>query len=93
MANMSLKKNPMPSQDPIVRGKNFLEVATGYTKEMAIDEAQRCLLCKNPRCMSGCPVHIHIPEFVGLVAQGKFEEAYQVISKSSSLPPFQSSKG
>ena len=86
MANMSLKKNPMPSQDPIVRGKNFLEVATGYTKEMAIDEAQRCLLCKNPRCMGGCPVHIHIPEFVGLVAQGKFEEAYQVISKSSSLP-------
>ena len=86
MANMSLKKNPMPSQDPIVRGKNFLEVATGYTQEMAIDEAQRCLLCKNPRCMGGCPVHIHIPEFVGLVAQGKFEEAYQVISKSSSLP-------
>ena len=86
MANMSLKKNPMPSQDPIVRGKNFLEVATGYTEEMAIDEAQRCLLCKNPRCMGGCPVHIHIPEFVGLVAQGKFEEAYQVISKSSSLP-------
>ena len=83
---MSLKKNPMPSQDPIVRGKNFLEVATGYTKEMAIDEAQRCLLCKNPRCMGGCPVHIHIPEFVGLVAEGKFEEAYQVISKSSSLP-------
>ena len=86
MPNMSLKKNPMPSQDPIVRGKNFLEVATGYTQEMAIDEAQRCLLCKNPRCMGGCPVHIHIPEFVGLVAQGKFEEAYQVISKSSSLP-------
>ena len=86
MANMSLKKNPMPSQDPIVRGKNFLEVATGYTQEMAIDEAQRCLLCKNPRCMGGCPVHIHIPEFVGLVAEGKFEEAYQVISKSSSLP-------
>ena len=86
MANMSLKKNPMPSQDPIVRGKNFLEVATGYTKEMAIDEAQRCLLCKNPRCMGGCPVHIHIPEFIALVAQGKFEEAYQVISKSSSLP-------
>ena len=86
MPNMSLKKNPMPSQDPIVRGKNFLEVATGYTKEMAIDEAQRCLLCKNPRCMGGCPVHIHIPEFIALVAEGKFEEAYQVISKSSSLP-------
>ena len=86
MANMSLKKNPMPSQDPNVRNKNFLEVATGYTEEMAIDEAQRCLVCKNPRCMNGCPVHIHIPEFVSLVAQGKFEEAYQVISKDSSLP-------
>ena len=86
MANMSLKKNPMPSQDPNVRNRNFLEVATGYTEEMAIDEAQRCLVCKNPRCMNGCPVHIHIPEFVSLVAQGKFEEAYQVISKDSSLP-------
>ena len=86
MPNMSLKKNPMPSQDPIVRGKNFLEVATGYTKEMAIDEAQRCLVCKNPRCMSGCPVHINIPTFVSAVAKGEFEEAYQVISKSSSLP-------
>ena len=86
MANMSLKKNPMPSQDPIVRGKNFLEVATGYTEEMAIDEAKRCLLCKNPRCMGGCPVNIRIPEFIALIAEGKFEEAYQVISKSSSLP-------
>ena len=86
MANMSLKKNPMPSQDPNVRNKNFLEVATGYTEEMAIDEAQRCLVCKNPKCMGGCPVHIHIPEFITLVADGKFEEAYQVISKSSSLP-------
>ena len=86
MANMSLKKNPMPSQDPNVRNKNFLEVATGYTEEMAIDEAQRCLVCKNPRCMNGCPVHINIPTFVSLVAQGKFEEAYQVISKDSSLP-------
>ena len=83
---MSLKKNPMPSQDPIVRGKNFLEVATGYTQEMAIDEAKRCLVCKNPRCMGGCPVNIRIPEFVSLVAEGKFEEAYQVITKSSSLP-------
>ena len=86
MANMSLKKNPMPSQDPIVRGKNFLEVATGYTEEMAIDEAKRCLVCKNPKCMGGCPVNIRIPEFVSLIAEGKFEEAYQVISKSSSLP-------
>ena len=84
--NMSLKKNPMPSQDPNVRNKNFDEVATGYTPEMAMDEAMRCLRCKNPKCMGGCPVHIHIPEFITLVAEGKFEEAYQVISKSSALP-------
>ena len=84
--NMSLNKNPMPSQDPKVRNKNFDEVALGYTEEMAIDEAKRCLQCKNPKCMGGCPVHIHIPEFISLVAEGKFEEAYQVISKSSSLP-------
>ena len=84
--NMSLTKNPMPSQDPNVRNKNFLEVATGYTAEMAMDEAKRCIQCKNPRCMGGCPVHIHIPEFIDLVAEGKFEEAYQVISKSSALP-------
>ena len=84
--NMSLKKNPMPSQDPNVRNKNFAEVATGYTTEMAIDEAKRCLQCRNPKCMGGCPVHIHIPEFIALVAEGKFEEAYQVISKSSALP-------
>ena len=84
--NMNPKKNPMPSQDPNVRNKNFLEVATGYTEEIAIDEAKRCLQCKNPRCMGGCPVHIHIPEFISLVAEGKFEEAYQVIAKSSSLP-------
>ena len=86
MPNMSLKKNPMPSQDPIVRGKNFLEVAIGYTKEMAVDEAKRCLVCKNPRCMTGCPVKINIPTFISLVAEEKFEEAYQVITKSSSLP-------
>ena len=84
--NMSLNKNPMPSQDPMVRNKNFNEVALGYNEEMAIDEAKRCLQCKNPKCMGGCPVHIHIPEFISLVADGKFEEAYQVISKSSSLP-------
>lgn len=86
MANMRLTRNPMPSQDPNVRNKNFLEVALGYTEEMAIDEAKRCLVCKNPKCMGGCPVHIHIPEFIALVAEGKFEEAYQVIAKSSSLP-------
>ena len=84
--NMSLTKNPMPSQEPDVRNKNFLEVAIGYSEEVAIDEAKRCLNCKNPKCMSGCPVKVHIPEFIALVAEGKFEEAYQVISKSSSLP-------
>ncbi len=84
--NMRLTRNPMPSQDPNVRNKNFKEVALGYTDEMAIDEAKRCLQCKNPKCMGGCPVHIHIPEFIALVAEGKFEEAYQVINKSSSLP-------
>ena len=84
--NMSLNKNPMPSLDPKTRGKCFGEVALGYSEESAIDEAKRCLQCKNPKCMGGCPVHIHIPEFIGLVAEGKFEEAYKVISKSSSLP-------
>ena len=79
-------KNPMPSQEPNVRNQNFLEVALGYTEEMAIDEAKRCLICKNPRCMGGCPVNIRIPEFIGFVAEGKFEEAYKVITKSSSLP-------
>ena len=84
--NMNPKKNPMPSLDPNIRNKNFFEVALGYTEQMAIDEAKRCLQCKNPKCMGGCPVHIHIPEFINLVADAKFEEAYQVISKSSALP-------
>ena len=86
MPNMSLTKNPMPSQDPNVRNGNFLEVALGYTAEMAIDEAQRCLNCKNKPCQSGCPVQIDIPEFISLVAKGEFEAAYQSIAKSSSLP-------
>ena len=86
MANMSLKKNPMPSQDPNVRNKNFDEVALGYTEEQALDEAQRCLHCKNKPCQSGCPVGIDIPEFIAHVAEGDFEAAYQVINRSSSLP-------
>ena len=86
MANMSLKKNPMPSQDPNVRNKNFTEVALGYTEEQALDEAQRCLNCKNPACMKGCPVMVHIPEFIAKVAAGEFEEAYQIISNTSALP-------
>ena len=86
MPNMSLKKNEMPSQAPEVRNKNFLEVALGYTQEQALDEAQRCLNCKNKPCVSGCPVNIHIPDFIQKVAQGDFEGAYQVITQSSSLP-------
>ena len=86
MPNMSLKKNEMPSQAPEVRNKNFLEVALGYTQEQALDEAQRCLNCKNKPCVSGCPVNIAIPEFIAKVAQGDFEGAYQVITLQSSLP-------
>ncbi|MCH5300532.1 MAG: NADPH-dependent glutamate synthase [Ruminococcus sp.] len=86
MPNMSLKKNPMPSQEPDVRNKNFLEVALGYTEEMAIDEAQRCLNCKHSPCVNGCPVSIHIPDFIKEVANGDFAKAYEIISQSSSLP-------
>jgi len=86
MPNMSLKKNPMPSQDPVVRAGNFAEVALGYTAEMAIDEAQRCLNCKHKPCIGGCPVKVHIPEFIKEVAAGNFEAAYQIIAQSSSLP-------
>ena len=86
MPNMSLKKNPMPSQSPEERSKNYKEVALGYTREQAIDEAQRCLNCKNKPCVGGCPVRIHIPDFIAKVAAGEFEEAYQIISQSSSLP-------
>ena len=86
MPNMSLKKNEMPSQEPNVRNKNFLEVALGYTEEVAIDEAQRCLNCKHKPCVSGCPVHINIPAFIQEVAKGNFDGAYDIISESSSLP-------
>ena len=86
MPNMRMTKNPMPSQDPNVRNKNFKEVTLGYTEEMALDEAQRCLNCKNMPCVSGCPVNIHIPEFIKKVAEHDFEGAYQVIAQSSSLP-------
>ena len=86
MANMSMKKNPMPHQDPMIRAANFHEVALGYTEEQAIDEAQRCLGCKNQPCVGGCPVKIKIPEFVAKVAEGDFETAYQIISADSALP-------
>ena len=86
MPNMSLKKNEMPSQAPDVRNKNFLEVALGYTEEQALDEAQRCLHCKNKPCVAGCPVGIRIPDFIAKVAEGDFEAAYQIITQQSSLP-------
>ena len=85
-ANMSLKRNEMPTQDALVRAHNFDEVALGYTEEQAIDEANRCLNCKNMPCVAGCPVKIHIPEFITKIKEGDFEGAYQIITKSSSLP-------
>lgn len=84
--NMDPKKHPMPSQEPLVRNKNFKEVALGYDEATAIDEAKRCLHCKNQPCVNGCPVAVDIPAFIALVAEGKFEEAYQVIARTSSLP-------
>lgn len=86
MANMSLKKNEMPVQDPEVRSRNFSEVALGYTEEQAVDEAKRCLNCKNRPCVGGCPVQIDIPSFISKVAEGEFEEAYKIITAASSLP-------
>jgi len=86
MPNMRMDRNPMPVQDPQIRSGNFSEVALGYTKEQAIDEAQRCLHCKHKPCIAGCPVKVHIPEFIAKVAAGDFEAAYQIISESSALP-------
>ena len=86
MANMSPKKTPMPTQEPLVRAKNFDEVALGYTAEMAVTEADRCLNCKNPACVAGCPVGIDIPGFIQKVKVGEFKEAYRIITESSSLP-------
>ncbi len=86
MPNMSLNKVKMPEQEPQVRNKNFKEVALGYTEEMAIEEAGRCLNCKTKPCISGCPVNVKIPEFIRLMAQGKFEEAYLKITETNSLP-------
>lgn len=86
MANMSLKKVVMPEQDPNVRNKNFEEVTLGYTKEMAMEEATRCLNCKNKPCVDGCPVNVPIPEFIEKVAAGDFEGAYEVITSENALP-------
>ena len=83
---MNPKKNPMPSQAPAVRAHNFDEVALGYTEEIARDEAARCLHCKNAPCIAGCPVNIHIPDFIEKIKEGDLEGAYGVLSLSSSLP-------
>ena len=86
MANMSLTKVVMPEQEPNVRNKNFDEVTLGYTKEMAMEEATRCLNCKNKPCVSKCPVNVSIPEFIAHVAEGDFEAAYQTITRDNALP-------
>jgi len=86
MPNMSLKKVPMPEQEPNVRNHNFQEVSLGYTKEMAMEEAARCLNCKHKPCVGGCPVNIRIPEFIAKVAEGDFQAAYDIISDTNALP-------
>ena len=86
MANMTLTKTPMPEQDPQIRARNFKEVALGYTAEMAIEEANRCLGCKNPKCVEGCPVNVRIPEFIQKVQIGDFYAAYEIITSTNALP-------
>ena len=86
MANMTLTKTPMPEQDPQVRAHNFKEVTLGYTAEMAMEEAKRCLNCKKPLCRQGCPVNVRIPEFIAKVAEGDFKEAYEIITSTNALP-------
>jgi len=86
MANMTLTKTPMPEQDPKVRARNFKEVAIGYTAEMAIEEANRCLGCKKPACVEGCPVNVRIPEFIKKVQEGDFKAAYEIITSTNALP-------
>ncbi len=86
MANMKPTKTPVPEQEPKVRARNFEEVTLGYTREMAIEEATRCLNCKNMPCVSGCPVGVRIPEFIHEIAQGNMEEAYQIIHSTNALP-------
>ena len=79
-------KHEMPTQAPEVRAHNFKEVALGYTEQIAVDEANRCLNCKNQPCVSGCPVNIHIPEFIAKIKEKDYEGAYQIINQTSSLP-------
>ena len=86
MANMKAEMTPMPQQKPDIRNKNFKEVAIGYTPELAMEEATRCLQCKNAPCVKGCPVNIRIPDFIKEVRDGNFEEAFKVITATNSLP-------
>ena len=86
MPNMSLKKNPMPEQDPQVRATNFEEVAKGYTLDIAMDEAQRCLKCKNAPCVTGCPVNVPIPDFIAKIREGDPLGAYEIIRTQNALP-------
>ena len=86
MANITLTKTPMPEQDPQIRAHNFQEVTLGYTPEMAMEEAARCLGCKKPKCVEGCPVNVRIPEFIGKVAEGDFKAAYEIITSTNALP-------
>ena len=84
--NSELTRVPMPEQDPMVRNKNFDEVATGYSPELAMKEASRCLHCKNMPCVEACPVKVQIPDFIALAKEGKFEEAYKIITETNALP-------
>ena len=86
MPNMQNEKTPVREQAPDIRNKNFLEVSLGYTSEEALNEAQRCLNCKNAPCMNGCPVNVKIPEFIQLLKENKIEDAYYKIKETSSLP-------
>jgi len=86
MANMSLTKVPMPEQAPHIRARNFKEVTLGYTAEMAVEEANRCLGCKNPKCVEGCPVNVRIPEFIKKVQEQDFQGAYEIIASTNALP-------
>ncbi len=84
--NLSTEKTPMPQQEPLERNKNFLEVTLGYTEEMALNEAARCLNCKDHPCVNGCPVGVKIPEFISLAAKGDFEAAYNKIKETNAFP-------
>ena len=84
--NMQPNKNEMPMQDPIARGKNFSEVALGYTEEQAINEANRCINCKNPQCVQGCPVAVNIPAFINEIKNNNIDGAYAIIANTSNLP-------